>query len=137
MTVIIAILKKLLFAVIVTVCVQPAFAQTPECYKFKEGKFKIADPNAGGIFITERKGNYQTESNEGLKTTLKFRITWLDDCTYILKLETIIRNENKLPIPKGISVSVKILSTTKTSCIQEVTSSLYNRPYQCEAIKIQ
>jgi hypothetical protein len=114
-----------------------AFAQTPECYKFKEGKFKIIDANAGGITVIERKGGYQIENNEGMKATLKFRVTWLDDCTYTLKLGTILRNENKIPFPTDMILKVKILATSKNFYTQESSSNLYSTVYKSEVVKIQ
>jgi hypothetical protein len=115
----------------------PAFCQAPECYRFKEGKFKIVDANAGGITVIDRRGNYQVENNEGMKATLKFKVTWLDDCTYTLKLDTILRNDNKIAFPTDMVLKVKILSTTKNSYTQESSSNLYDMVYKSEVVKIQ
>ena len=114
-----------------------AFGQSPACFKFKEGKFKITDANAGGITVIDRRGGYQVENNEGMKATLKFRVTWLDDCTYTLKLDTILRNENKIPFPTDMILKVKILTTSANSYTQESSSNLYNDVYKSEVVKIQ
>jgi hypothetical protein len=114
-----------------------AFCQAPECYRFKEGKFKITDANAGGITVIDRRGNYQVENNEGMKMTLKFKVTWLDDCTYTLQLDTILRNDNKIALPKDMILKVKILATAKNSYTQESSSNLYDAVYKSEVIKIQ
>ena len=114
-----------------------AFCQAPECYRFKEGKFKIVDASAGGITVIDRRGNYQVENNEGMKVTLKFKVTWIDDCTYTLKLDTILRNENKIALPTDIILKVKILATTNNSYTQESSSNLYDAVYKSEVVKIQ
>jgi hypothetical protein len=132
-----AILKKILLPAMLLMSMQAAVAQPADCYRFKEGKFKVADPNAGGLWLVERRGNHQTESHEGLKLTLKFKVIWLNDCSLILELESVLRNDNKLPLPKTTTIAIKILSTSKNSCIQEVTSSLQKQTYQCELVKLQ
>lgn len=114
-----------------------AFCQAPECYRFKEGKFKIVDANAGGITVIDRRGNYQVENNEGMKITLKFKVTWLDGCTYTLKLDTILRNDNKIALPKDMILKVKILATSTNSYTQESSSNLYDAVYKSEVVKIQ
>jgi hypothetical protein len=72
-----------------------AFCQFPNCSKFREGRFRIADTRAGVITIAERKGMYQTESSEALKAVVRFRISWQDNCTYTLKLDKVIRMKTK------------------------------------------
>ena len=112
------------------------FSQPLNCSKFKEGKFRIADTRAGAITITERKGEYQTESSEALKAILRFKITWQDNCTYTLKLDKVIRNENKINFPSNMVVHVKIIETAANSYIQETSSSLTNGTYKVEVTKI-
>lgn len=114
-----------------------AFSQPADCFKFKEGKFKITDANAGGITVIDRRGGYQVENNEGMKATLKFKVTWIDDCTYTLKLDTILRNENKIAFPTDMILKVKILATSANSYTQESSSNLFNDVYKSEVVKIQ
>ena len=52
-----------------------AKSQTVECFKFKEGKFRIADTRTGVVTIADRRGGYQTESSEALKAIVRFSIT--------------------------------------------------------------
>ena len=112
------------------------FTQPPDCSKFKDGKFRIADTRAGAIIIAERKGDYQTESSETLKAIVRFRITWQDNCTYTLRLDKVLRNENKMNFPSGMTVSVKIVATGDNSYTQEVTSSVINGTYRTEVSRI-
>jgi hypothetical protein len=113
-----------------------AFAQSPDCSKFREGKFRVADTQAGVITIAERKGMYQTESSESLKAVVRFRISWQDNCSFTLKLDKVIRNENKIDFPSDLEIKVKIISTSASSYTQEISSSLTNSPYQVEVTRI-
>ena len=112
------------------------FSQPPDCSKFKEGKFRIADTRAGAIIIAERKGDYQTESSETLKAIVRFRISWQDNCSYTLHLDKVIRNENKMNFPSGMTVTIKIIATADNSYTQEVTSSVINGTYRTEVTRI-
>jgi hypothetical protein len=113
-----------------------AFAQPFDCSKFKEGKFRTADHNVGSIIITERRGGFQTESNEALKLVIRFRINWTDNCSYTLTLDKIIRNENKIAIPSNTEVKVKIVETSRSSYIQESSSSITNGTTRSEVTKL-
>lgn len=113
-----------------------AFSQSPDCSRFREGRFRIADTRAGVITIAERKGMYQTESSEALKAVVRFRISWQDNCTYTLKLDKVLRNENKIDFPSDMEVHVKIIETAADSYTQETSSSLTNGTYKVEVKKI-
>lgn len=112
------------------------YSQLPDCSRFREGKFRVADTQAGVITIAERKGMYQTESSESLKLVLRFRISWQDNCSFTLRLDKVLRNENRIDIPSNMEVQVKILETTAGSYTQEISSSLTNHPYKVQATKI-
>ena len=129
-------LKKVTFLILLTLGGSATFAQPFDCSKFKDGKFRIADANAGGITIIERRGNYQVESNEGLKVIIRLSVNWLDNCSYELKFDKILRNENKIELPK-ITMLVKIIETHEDSYIQETSSPGYNGVYRSEVTKIR
>jgi len=129
-------MKKIVCYILFASLVVAVKSQTVDCFKFKNGKFKITDANAGGVTIIERKGDYQVENNEGLKMTLRFKITWLNDCSYTLKLESILRNDNKLPFPADMVLKVKIIETTKNSYFQESSSNMLPAVYKSEAVRI-
>ena len=112
------------------------FAQPPDCSKFRSGRFRIADTRAGVVTIAERKGDYQTESSEALKAVLRFRITWQDNCSYTLRLDKVLRNENKIDFPLNMTVQVRIIETSRNSYIQETSSSLTNGTYKTEVFKL-
>lgn len=111
-------------------------AQLPDCARFKEGRFRTADTRIGAVVLTERNSIYQTESTEALKLVVRFRISWSDNCTFTLKLDKVIRNENKEDIPSNFSATVKIMETSSTSYIQEISSSLSNGIYRTTVSKI-
>ncbi len=113
-----------------------AFSQTPDCTKFREGKFRIADSRAGVVTIADRTSMYQTESSEALKAVVRFRISWQDNCTYTLKLDKVIRNENKINFPSNMEIHVKIIATSAAGYTQETTSSLTNGTYNVAVTKI-
>ena len=114
----------------------PTFSQAPDCSKFCEGKFRIADTRAGVVTIADRTSMYQTESSEALKAVVRFKISWQDNCTYTLKLDKVIRNENKINFPSNMEVHVKIVATSAAGYTQETTSSLTNGTYNVVVTKI-
>jgi hypothetical protein len=113
-----------------------AFSQTPDCGKFREGRFRIADSRAGVVTIADRTSMYQTETSEALKAVVRFKISWQDNCSYTLKLDKVIRNENKISFPPGMEIKVKIIETTAGGYTQETTSSLSNGTYKVVVTKI-
>lgn len=113
-----------------------SFSQTPDCTKFREGKFRIADTRAGAVIIADRNSMYQTETSEALKAVVRFRISWQDNCSYTLKLDKVIRNENKINFPSNLEIKVKITQTTDGGYTQETTSSLTNGTYNVVVTKL-
>jgi hypothetical protein len=113
-----------------------AFCQPYDCSRFREGRFRVADSRLGAITITERNGDYQTESSEALKAILRFRIRWQDNCAYTLRLDKVIRNENRIDFPSGLEVHVRIIETTESSYTQETTSPLTNETYTTMVTRI-
>lgn len=55
------------------------FGQSPDCNRFKTGKFEIENPNNTKSVIKRTK-KYQIEKSNGIK--LKCKIVWVNDCTY-------------------------------------------------------
>jgi hypothetical protein len=129
-------MKKLVILFLLNIAATAAFSQTPDCSKFRDGKFRIADTRAGAVIIAERTSMYQTETSEALKAVVRFRISWQDNCSYTLKLDKVIRNENKISFPSNLEIKVKIIQTTAGGYIQETTSSLTNGSYNVEVTKL-
>lgn len=113
-----------------------ALSQSPGCAKFREGNFRIADSRAGVVTIANRNSLYQTETSEVLKAVVRFRISWQDNCSYTLKLDKVIRNENKINFPPDLKIIVKIIETTASGYTQETSSSITNDTYKVVVTKI-
>lgn len=113
-----------------------AFSQPPDCTKFREGKFRIADTRAGAVIIAERNSMYQTETSDVLKAVVRFRIYWQNNCSYTLKLDKVIRNDNKINFPSNLEIKVKITQTTDTGYTQETTSSITSGTYNVAVTKL-
>jgi hypothetical protein len=124
----------LFFSLILSAAV--AFSQAPDCSKFREGKFRIADTRAGAVIIAERNSMYQTETSEALKAVVRFKISWQDNCSYTLKLDKVIRNENKISFPSNLEIKVKITQTSASGYTQETTSSQTNGTYNVVVTKL-
>ena len=130
------IMKKNLLFLLFNLFCTAGFSQLPDCAKFREGKFRIADTQAGVVTIAERKGMYQTESSEALKAVVRFRVTWRDTCPFTLRLDKVIRNENKIHSPANLEIPVKIIETKDNGYIQEVSSTLAPNTYRVEATRV-
>ncbi len=129
-------LKKITTLFFLILPAAAVFSQLPDCGKFREGKFRIADSRAGVVTIADRNHMYQTESSEALKAVVRFRISWQDNCSYTLKLDKVIRNENKINFPSNLEIKVKIIQTSDNGYTQETTSSLTNGTYNVVVTKI-
>jgi hypothetical protein len=129
-------IKKLTIFFLLNIAAVQAFSQSPDCTKFREGKFRIADSRAGVVTIADRNSMYQTETSEALKAVVRFKISWQDNCSYTLKLDKVLRNENKINFPSNLEIKVKITQTTTGGYTQETTSSLTNGTYNVAVTKL-
>ena len=129
-------IKRLIILFLVAITAGQAFSQTLNCNKFREGKFRIADTRAGVVTIAERNSMYQTETSEALKAVVRFKISWQDNCSYTLKLDKVMRNENKINFPSNLEIKVKIIATSAEGYTQETTSSLTNGTYTVAVTKL-
>jgi hypothetical protein len=129
-------IKKIVLFFSLILFAAAAFSQTPDCSKFREGKFRIADTRAGAVIIADRNSMYQTETSEALKAVVRFKISWQDNCSYILKLDKVIRNDNKINFPSNLEIKVKISQTTDSGYTQETTYSLTNGTYNVVVTKL-
>lgn len=129
-------LKKIIIVALLFLPALAAFSQPTDCFKFKEGKFRISDTRLGVVTIADRRGGYQAESSEALKAVVRFSITWQDDCSYTLKLDKVIRNENKIDFPSNLEIHIKIIATSGKSYTQEITSPMVNGAYKVEVVKL-
>jgi hypothetical protein len=110
--------------------------QSPDCGKFRQGRFRIADTRTGVITIADRNSMYQTETSETLKAVVRFRISWQDNCSYTLKLDKVIRNENKINFPPNLEIKGKIVETAENSYVQQTSSGMTNGSYNITVTRI-
>jgi hypothetical protein len=112
-----------------------AYAENPDCKKFRDGKFKMVDSKAGVTFFLTREGTRQTELMEGSKDTSVFVVTWTDDCTYTLTptKETF----KKYPdLPANAVLTIRITETTDSSYFQTSMASFSEMVQYSEVIKL-
>jgi len=129
-------MKTIVLFLLLNIPATAVFSQTPDCSKFREGKFRIADSRAGLVTIADRNSMYQTETSEALKAVVRFRISWQDNCSYTLKLDKVIRNENKINFPSNLEIKVKVIKTSTDGYTQETTSTLTNGTYQVTVTRV-
>ena len=76
---------KKIFLIVAFLLSFSGISYSQNCKAYKNGKFKLQDDELGVTYIIERKGNLQTERKLGEDTVLDFEVTWISDCSYILK----------------------------------------------------
>ena len=130
-------MRKIILLGLLTFFTSTLFSQPFDCLKFKEGKFKTNNPYLGDITIADRRGGYQTESSEALKLMVRFKVTWLSNCSLILTFDKIIRNENKISVPANLVINIKIIGTSGNAYTQETTSSFNSTQYKFDVVKLE
>ena len=98
-----------------------AFSQTEEtcdCQKFKNGTFIIED-GASEDYTIIRKGRKQIEIGESSGFKGVFKVKWIDDCTYTLRLKKIIKNPANEVYSKSMVVTVRIISCSGNTYVHE------------------
>ena len=105
-------MKRILFLFLLF-CSANLFAQEPsECKQFRTGTFYVK--NMPEIVIT-RDAQFQTETNPATGKYVKMSITWLDDCTYELRLVKTNDRKQKKDYKKMGVLIVKITSVDENS----------------------
>ena len=82
-----------------------------DCESIKDGLFTMTlevEDQPSVITHIERKGDIQYERSEQLGSEHKFRVEWLDDCTYTLKLIDTIKNDNGMEYPADMILTVEV-----------------------------
>lgn len=128
-------MKNLILLLLICVSIN-VFGQNKECENFKDGKYMIVDSKTGNSII-HRKGSTQIEYGEGSKLKLKFKVEWVNDCTYTLQLKKVLENPENFQLPEGMILTVEIIETKKDSYIQRSSSNLYDLVVESELIKIE
>jgi hypothetical protein len=87
---------------------EEAIESDPDCLKFKEGTFTFEEYPHNTLIVTRTKSKQvEHETFEDLK--LKFKVKWIDECTYIL---TYLGANKVYPgSKKGDTMTIKIVKT--------------------------
>lgn len=101
------------------------YSQELDCKRFKNGKFKIIDPEVGNSII-ERNGNKQIEYDEKTGQKIEFKVKWIDDCTYRLKVKEVLENPDNSFIPTNMILTVEIIETKENSYVQKSKSDWFD-----------
>jgi len=128
-------MRNIILLVLVSISTM-ILGQDTECGQFKNGKFKIVDNELGNSII-ERNGSTQIEYGEKSKLKMKFKVRWINDCTYTLELIKVMENPKKIYIPKGMILTVEIIETKENSYIQKSTSNLFDFVSESELIRVE
>lgn len=114
-------------------------AQTKDCQRFRNGTFRIDDPETGTSTIITRKGAVQRERMGDSEARLK--VVWLNDCTYTLELMTGKKSDKKNMKASGFDptmvVKVEILETAADYYVQRATAALYDVVFESKVHKIK
>lgn len=111
------------------------FCQNKECEKFKEGKFEIIDSGVVSSSIV-REGLKQVEYSKEINVEILSKVLWIDECTYKLELEEILKNPNNIPLPKDLVMTVEIIETKENSYIQRSFSNYSDIVVEYEVFKV-
>jgi hypothetical protein len=109
------------------------------CSLIKNGKFKIDsqlnDSTLTTTFI-ERIDNVQYETNDQFGVEYRFRVVWISECTYQLKWEKTIRDDNNFNYPENEILTVEIIEVHEKFYTQVTTSSLHDFEYRSKVMII-
>lgn len=107
-------MKRIFLALCVISISVYSYGQKHNCKSLHEGVFKLLSDQTGVTVITRNK-NIQTEINEKLATTIVYNVTWIDDCTYELRLKKQLSGDTQLAGKKDDVLTVKILKVKDKS----------------------
>jgi hypothetical protein len=126
-------LKQSLFSIIaVALLASCADSPTPvNCKQYKTGKFRFTDANSGKIvnYIIERNNSTQTEQCAETNSDGTYKISWKDDCTYLLAY---MNGNDSLPpeqeeLKRKMVIETTILGGTEDYYIFESTNNLVDQ----------
>jgi len=106
-----------------------------DCSSVKVGKFKTED-EVSGLTEIERNTEFQIEENKEHNYKLKFKVTWLDNCTYQLKPIEDLRNPGNKDLPK-MTLTCKIVEITENGYMQISSSDTDKMMIKTEVIKVE
>ncbi len=109
-------------------------AQTPDCAKFRNGKFKMTYQGKETIIV--RNGNKQLQYYDGSKKPATYTVKWINGCTLNLIPEQ-TRIKQLKDVPSNAYLTEKITKTTDNSYTQITTANFSKRSITTEIYKIK
>ncbi len=110
----------------------PQSQQDLDCELIRYGKFKI-DQILGDSTVTtylERKGDIQFERNYQFGLEYKFKVDWVDDCTYTLTLIETIRDDNNFNYPENELITVRVKEIFEEYYIHVTHSRVHDMEFE-------
>lgn len=105
-----------------------------DCTSVKVGKFSNYDEETGETII-ERTEEFQVEENIKLDVKMKFKVTWINECTYELKAIENLKDPKSKDLPNMI-VTCRITEVTKDGYHQVSSTDINSFVYESELIRI-
>jgi hypothetical protein len=100
------------------------------CKQYKTGKFRFSDKNDGKIvnYIIERDNSTQTEQCAEMNSNSTYKISWKDDCTYLLAF---MNGTDSLPpeqekLKRKLVIETTILDGTEDYYIFKSTNNMFD-----------
>ncbi len=111
---------KINFILLITILLLPFLSYSQQnCTAFKEGTFKVTDPNTKKVSVITRTGNLQTEKMEDGEEVYDFDIVWIDDCTYTVSPTPATAARLK-DVNKAGTMTVQITKAKDSTYVQRI-----------------
>ncbi|SFU80603.1 hypothetical protein SAMN04487941_2523 [Pontibacter akesuensis] len=104
-----------------------------ECNSLKTGVFKMTNEVEGSAPITsviERTGEFQYERVKELGLEIKYKVEWVNDCTYKLVWLETIKDENNFGYPTNQIITNTITEVTPEYYIIISSSNLFEEKFE-------
>lgn len=108
--------------------------QRTEEFSWKKGNFYYEE-EPFGVFRIERNDSMQVEYLDTLGLVTQFRINWMNDTTYTLQFDRILKNESGISLPPDLGDLVKtcaMVGITDSSYMEMATSNLNDAIHMTE-----
>lgn len=112
-------MKQSVFTLIATFICLAGYSQETACVAYKNGTFKLTDPDSKKVCVITRDGDHQTEKIENSDEVYDFNITWIDECTYTVTPTAATAGKNKEMLKLG-TMTVVITPATDSSYVQTI-----------------
>ena len=105
------------------------------CQDLKTGKFKIVNKELEITSFITRTADTQIEDVPSIGWKIKFKVIWIDSCTYQLKYLETLKNERNLEYPVEGIVTAQIVSIKGNSHFIKTTDNLTSQEALMEVLE--